>query len=71
MENGNRSLIGLGLGLEMGTSRVRKMVEHYMQAVAAGEFQVHIDRSFPLAQAAEAHAFIESRQAVGRVLLIP
>ncbi len=68
---GNRSLIGLGLGLEMGTSRVRKMVEHYMQAVAAGEFQVHIDRSFPLAQAAEAHAFIESRQAVGRVLLIP
>lgn len=68
---GNRALIGLGLGLEMGTSRVRQMVGQYMQAIALGEFQVRIDRTFPLSQAAEAHAFIESRQAVGRVLLIP
>lgn len=68
---GNRALLGLGLGLEMGTSRVRQMVGRYMQAVAAGEYQVHIDRTFPLAEAAQAHAFIESRQAVGRVLLLP
>ena len=30
-----------------------------------------IDRRFPLEQAGEAHAYIESRQAFGRVLLIP
>ncbi len=30
-----------------------------------------IDRTFPLAEAAEAHRYIESRQAFGRVLLIP
>lgn len=68
---GNRALMGLGLGLEMGTSRVREMVGRYMAAVAAGEFEVRIDRTFPLAEAAEAHSFIESRQAIGRVLLIP
>jgi NADPH2:quinone reductase len=30
-----------------------------------------IDRSFPLADAAQAHAYVESRQAFGRVLLVP
>jgi NADPH:quinone reductase len=38
---------------------------------AKGELEVVIDRTFPLSQAAAAHAYIESRQAVGRVLLIP
>jgi NADPH2:quinone reductase len=32
---------------------------------------VLLDREFPLAKAADAHAYIESRKAVGRVLLIP
>jgi len=30
-----------------------------------------IDRRFPLAEAAAAHRYIESRAAFGRVLLIP
>ena len=30
-----------------------------------------IDRVFPLAEAADAHRYIESRQAFGRVLLRP
>jgi NADPH2:quinone reductase len=30
-----------------------------------------VDRTYPLAQAADAHAYIESRQAVGRVVLVP
>jgi NADPH:quinone reductase len=39
--------------------------------VAAGTLRVVIDRTFPLAGAAAAHAYIESRQAFGRVLLKP
>ena len=39
--------------------------------VATGALTVVIDRTFPLAEAAAAHEFIESRQAVGRVVLIP
>ncbi|MEA2389574.1 MAG: NADPH:quinone reductase, partial [Thermoleophilaceae bacterium] len=33
--------------------------------------RVVIDRTFPLAEAATAHAYIESRQAFGRVVMIP
>jgi NADPH2:quinone reductase len=32
---------------------------------------VEIDRTFPLAEAAAAHAHIESRQAFGRVVMTP
>jgi NADPH:quinone reductase len=39
--------------------------------VAAGKLTVLVDRTFPLDDAAGAHAFIESRQAVGRVVLVP
>jgi NADPH:quinone reductase len=68
---GNRSLIGLGLGLEMTTPRVRSTIERLIAEVARGELHVVLDREFPLAEAAQAHAYIESRRAVGRVLLIP
>lgn len=39
--------------------------------IGAGELKVRIAATFPLAQAAEAHRFLESRQAKGKVLLIP
>lgn len=38
---------------------------------AAGELDVRIDRTFALADAADAHAYIEGRQTVGKVLLMP
>ena len=41
------------------------------QRVADGELKVVIDQVFPLAEAADAHRYIESRQAFGRVLLAP
>lgn len=68
---GNRSLSGVFLGAEIATERVHDNIQRLIDEAARGEFQVVIDRTFPLSQAAEAHAYIESRQAVGRVLLIP
>jgi NADPH2:quinone reductase len=47
------------------------MIDALLARVAAGELRVVIDRTFPLAEAAEAHRYIESRRAFGRVLLIP
>jgi NADPH:quinone reductase-like Zn-dependent oxidoreductase len=38
---------------------------------STGSLKAVIDRTFALQDAAEAHRYIESRQAVGRVLLIP
>ena len=37
----------------------------------AASYSVEIDRSFPLAEAAAAHEYVESRKAFGRVILEP
>lgn len=68
---GNRSLTGVFLGAEIMTDRVHDMIQDLIERAARGELEVLIDRTFPLSEAAAAHAYIESRQAVGRVLLIP
>jgi NADPH2:quinone reductase len=68
---GNRSLTGVFLGAEIATDRLHDNIQRLIDEAARGELTVVIDRTFPLSKAAEAHAYIESRQAVGRVLLIP
>ena len=68
---GNRTISGVFLGAELNTDRVQKNMVRLIDRVAGGELKVVIDREFPLSEAAAAHAYIESRQAVGRVLLIP
>ena len=70
---GNQSLGGVFLGGEAFTQpdRVRAMIESHLEDIAAGNLRVVIDRTYPLSAAAEAHAYIESRAAFGRVLLIP
>lgn len=68
---GNRSLTGVFLGAEVMTDRVHGMIQRHIDDVAAGKLKVVLDKSFPLKDAAAAHAYIESRKAVGRVLLIP
>jgi len=71
MMGGNRTLSGVFLGAEIMTDRVHDNIQRLIDDVARGELKVLIDRTFPLSEAAEAHRYIESRQAVGRVLLIP
>lgn len=39
--------------------------------IAAGELNVRIDKTFPLAEGAEAHRYLEGRQSKGKILLIP
>lgn len=39
--------------------------------IAEGWLHVHIDRAVPLAEAAKAHAALEARETVGKVLLMP
>ena len=69
----NATLTGVFLGAEMMMmpERVRPLVAELLEKVARGELRVAIDRTFPLADAEEAHRYIEGRQAFGRVLLIP
>jgi NADPH2:quinone reductase len=67
----NRSLTGVFLGAEIMTDRVHDMIQRHINDAAAGKLKVVIDKTFALKDAAAAHAYIEGRGAVGRVLLIP
>ena len=44
---------------------------HLFDLVTAGQLHVRIDRTFPLAQAAEAHRALTGRATTGKVLLVP
>jgi len=67
----NQSLIGYFLGPELFVgSRAHAMIAKLIDDVARGDLRVVIDQRFALAEAEEAHAFIESRQAFGRVVLL-
>ena len=69
----NNSLRGVFLGgaLLSEYPRVHAMIAELLERVARGELRAEIDRTFPLAEAAAAHAYLESRQAFGRVVMAP
>ena len=71
LPGGNHSLTGVFLGAEIATARARDMIARHIADVATGGLKVVVDKTFPLSEAAAAHGYIESRQAVGRVVLIP
>ena len=60
-----------GGALMFEPQRTRPMVEDLLRKVAEGSPRVVIDRTYPLSETAAAHAYIESRQAFGRVVLVP
>jgi NADPH:quinone reductase len=72
MRPNNQTLSGYFLGAELLLApRAHAMIAGHLEAVARGDLRVVIDRAFPLSDAADAHAYIESRQAFGRVILHP
>jgi NADPH2:quinone reductase len=68
---GNKSLTGVFLGAEIAGDRAHDNIQRLINDVAKGDLKVVIDKVFPLSEAAAAHAYIESRAAVGRVVMIP
>jgi NADPH2:quinone reductase len=69
----NNTLRGVFLGgaLLSEYPRVHAMIAELLEQVADGRLRVEIDRTFALADAGAAHAYIEGRQAFGRVVLVP
>ncbi|MDQ6816334.1 MAG: zinc-binding alcohol dehydrogenase family protein [Actinomycetota bacterium] len=69
----NNALRGVFLGAALLNEypRVHSMIADLVERVGTGELRVVIDRTFPLAAAAAAHAYIESRNAFGRVVMTP
>jgi NADPH2:quinone reductase len=48
-----------------------RYLEQFVGWVKEGQLSIKIDRTYPLAEAAQAHAAFEQRQISGRVLLLP
>lgn len=73
LRTGNQSLTGVFLGAEvlMAHERVHALIARHLAAIAAGELTVVVDSDFPLADAVHAHRRAESREAFGRVVMIP
>ena len=71
--DGQNTLRGVYLGGAMlrELPRIHAMISALLDRVASGELRVEIARTFPLSEAAAAHAYIESRQAFGRVVMTP
>jgi NADPH2:quinone reductase len=69
----NASITGVFLGAEMAVNpqRTYPMIGSILDRIARKELTVVLDKTFPLSQAASAHEYIESRQAFGRVILVP
>jgi NADPH2:quinone reductase len=73
LKGGNQSITGVFLGAELfgHGPRAYDNIARLIDLVATGELEVVIDSTFPLADAAAAHAHLEDRKAFGRVVLIP
>jgi NADPH:quinone reductase-like Zn-dependent oxidoreductase len=70
--NENRGVAGVNMGhlwdeRELTKSAFAALLDLYEQ----GHIRPHVDRAFPLTEAAEAHAYIEAGQNLGKVLLTP
>jgi NADPH2:quinone reductase len=50
---------------------MRRGIEESFRLIAERKLKLLVGKSFPLAQAAEAHRFMESRQSVGKLVLVP
>jgi len=70
----NNTLRGVYLGGAMVAElpRIHALIGDLIGRVASGgDLHVEIDRSFPLAEAAAAHEYLEGRNAFGRVVMTP
>ena len=68
--NRNRGVFGLNLGHLWDERRqLASLMEMLVSELRAGRLRPVVARTFPLARAADAHRFIQSRQNIGKVVL--
>jgi NADPH2:quinone reductase len=69
----NQRIIGyhLGRAIQLEPMRVLSAVPELSEMLAEGKLAVQFDRSFDLEDAADAHEYIESRESIGKVVLVP
>jgi NADPH2:quinone reductase len=70
---GNYRVIGyhLGRATQLQPAKVMGAVPELSAMLEAGDLEVQFDQAFDLADAAEAHEYVESRQSIGKVVITP
>jgi synaptic vesicle membrane protein VAT-1 len=70
MMSENLTVIGVNMGrLQTRAALVRKELDELFRMYEAGKIKPVIGKSFPLADAAAAHRFIQERKNIGKVVL--
>ncbi|HEV8672745.1 MAG TPA: zinc-binding dehydrogenase, partial [Methylomirabilota bacterium] len=68
----NLSVLGLHLGRRPWQPEMhREAFVELIQLTAAGRLRPVVDRAFPMAEVAQAHAYLAARKTIGKVLLVP
>jgi NADPH:quinone reductase-like Zn-dependent oxidoreductase len=68
----NRGVFGLNLGhMWHEPEKVAEWVHAIMKGINEGWIQPHVDKSFRFDQAGAAHAYMEGRKNIGKVVLVP
>lgn len=68
----NKGVFGVNLGHLWGeVTRIRGWAEDLLDLWSKGVVRPHVDKTFPFAEAAAAHHYIQDRRNLGKVLLTP
>jgi len=69
--NANKSVFGVNLAnMWPEGEKLRAWMQAVLGGIDNGWVRPHVDRSFPFDQAGEAHAYIEARQNIGKIVLV-
>ena len=69
--NANKSVFGVNLGHMLHErNKISGWMQEILKGVDEGWVRPHVDRIFPFEQAGEAHAYIEARKNIGKIVLV-
>lgn len=72
LTNKNRGVFGVNLGhLWHEQEKADTWISYIMDGVEEGWVSPHVDRTFTFDEVADAHRYIEERQNIGKVILVP
>ena len=70
--NSNKGVFGVNMGnLWHEQEKIRDWMNYMLAGIADGWIRPHVDKAFTFAEAGAAHAYIEARKNIGKVVLTP
>ena len=69
--NANKAVFGVNLGHMWNEGdKLRGWMQNILAGIEQGWVRPHVDRAFAFEQAGEAHAYIEARKNIGKIVLV-